>query len=86
MQSQEEITKLIDFSMRGKEEISMVEFKGLTEKVCSTIYLCVSHKRYPRIVVPPAAPTLPDLLELLHILQQETARAQPTLVQLSRLA
>ncbi len=42
MQSQEEIARLIDFSMQGKEAITLAEFKAMTEMVSSTIYLCVS--------------------------------------------
>lgn len=42
LQSQEEIAKLIDYSLKDKDRINMAEFKAITESVSSPIFLCVS--------------------------------------------
>ena len=41
LQSQEEIAKLIDYSLQDKPKINMAEFKVITETVSSPIFLCV---------------------------------------------
>ena len=42
MQSQEEIAKLLDYSLKDKNEVTMSEFKEITQKETSAIYLCVN--------------------------------------------
>jgi len=41
VQSQEEIAKLLNLCMKGKDKINFEEFNQITEKVSSEMFLCV---------------------------------------------
>lgn len=41
VQSQEELAKLLDYCMKGKEKINLVEFTHITDKLSSEMFLCV---------------------------------------------
>ena len=41
MKSQEEVNQLLYSFLKNKEKLSFKEFQGLTEKLCSDMFLCV---------------------------------------------
>lgn len=41
LQSQEEIVKEIEYSLKGAEKIDLTQLKEISQKVSSTIFLCV---------------------------------------------
>ena len=75
MQSQEEISKLLDCTFAGKREITMSEFKEITEKVTSAIYLCVMKLDSTLLALFTNSQKMSDLRKFLRLLQQKTARA-----------
>jgi len=42
VQSQEELVKLLDYCMKGKDRIGLAEFTHITDKLSSEMFLCVS--------------------------------------------
>ncbi len=47
--SQEELAKVLDFTMGEKKRMTCAEFKVITEEVSSAIFLCVS--RCARLII-----------------------------------